>query len=39
LFVVLGVAAQRSHWDIGELGEVFLDAGSLLEEPFIKKSY
>jgi hypothetical protein len=37
LFVVLCIATQGSHRDAGELGKVFLDAGSLLEEPFIKK--
>jgi hypothetical protein len=33
LLVVIGVASQRVDWNIGELGEMFLDAGSLLEEP------
>ena len=33
LFVVLGVTTQRCNGDAGELGEKFLDAGSLLEEP------
>jgi hypothetical protein len=37
LFVEFGIATQRSRWDISELDEVFLDAGSLLEEPFIKE--
>jgi hypothetical protein len=34
LFVVLCIATQGSHRDAGELGKVFLDAGSLFEEPF-----
>jgi hypothetical protein len=36
LFVVIGVASQRVDCNIGELGEMFLDAGSLLEEPLLK---
>ncbi len=34
LFVELDIAGQRINGDFAELGEVFLDAGSLLEEPF-----
>jgi hypothetical protein len=33
LFLVLSITVQSVDSDIGELGEVFLDAGSLLEEP------
>jgi hypothetical protein len=36
LLVVIGVASQRVDCNIGELGEMFLDAGSLLEEPLLK---
>ncbi len=36
LFVELGVTTQRCNGDAGELGEMFLDAGSLLEEPIDK---
>ena len=36
LFVELGVTSQRSERDASELGEIFLDAGSLLEEPIDK---
>jgi hypothetical protein len=36
LLVVIGVASQRVDWNIGELGEMFLDARSLLEEPLLK---
>jgi hypothetical protein len=34
LLDVVAVASQRVDWNIGELGEMFLDARSLLEEPF-----
>jgi hypothetical protein len=34
LFVELGIASQRINGDFAEFGKVFLDAGSLLEEPF-----
>ena len=36
LFVELGITTQRCNGDDGELGEIFLDAGSLLEEPIDK---
>jgi hypothetical protein len=39
LFVELGVTSQRINGDFTELGEVFLDARSLLEEPFPSMSY
>ena len=34
LFIELDIAGQRINGDFAELGKVFLDAGSLLEEPF-----
>ena len=37
LFVELGITSQRINRDFTELGEVFLDAGSLLEEPSFNK--
>ncbi len=37
LLVVIGITGQSVDIDIGELGKVFLNAGSLLEEPLIKK--
>jgi hypothetical protein len=33
LLLVIGIAGQSIGSDTGELGEEFLDAGSLLEEP------
>ena len=36
LFVEFGIAFQGSETDFSELGEVFLDAGSLLEESLNK---
>ena len=36
LFVEFIIAGQSINGDSGELGEVFLEAGSLLEEPFNK---
>jgi hypothetical protein len=33
LLVVIGIASQRVDCNIGELSEMFLDAGSLLGEP------
>jgi hypothetical protein len=34
LFVELDIIGQRINGDFAEFGKVFLDAGSLLEEPF-----
>jgi hypothetical protein len=34
LFIELDIAGQRINGDFAELGKVFLDAGSLFEEPF-----
>ena len=36
LLVEFGITGQGIKGDSGELGEVFLDTGSLLEEPFRK---
>ena len=36
LLVEFGIAGQGINGDSGELGEVFLEAGRLLEEPFNK---
>ena len=38
LLVVVSIVRQGINGNSGELGEVFLDARSLLEEPLSKKS-